>query len=183
MFLTQIHVDARTAMGRYGWHKNLWNAFGDLDGQRPFIYRVDSGHTGHKVLMASTIEPMPQDWGTWETKPVDDRFPATGPCLFQLRAHVVKRSDDGERFVTDSAELTAWLATRLDANGAQLVQADAAPPVIDQVRKPGRTIKLNRVDFFGVLNVKAPAAVRQALVAGIGRGRAFGFGMLQLKRI
>jgi CRISPR system Cascade subunit CasE len=187
MYLSKINLDHKTAAKRrlynaYDWHQALWSGFGDRQGNRPFVYRVDSGHKGHQVLMMSSVMPDDPAWGDWETKSVPKDYVKARQYMFQLRAHVVKRNADGEHFLTDDADLSTWLETRLQATGAELVKAINGMPVVDRFKKTGdkKPLMFNRVDFTGVLNVTDPEGIRTALLNGVGRAKSFGYGMLQI---
>lgn len=75
-----------------------------------------------------------------------------------------------------------WLARKLD--GAARVEAAsvlAHPPLY--FRKAGAAGKLLTATFEGLLRVADPEALRQLLKKGIGPAKAFGCGLLLVRRL
>lgn len=80
-----------------------------------------------------------------------------------------------------------WLSTRSERLGfgfeSQSVIADGYQKRIGRSRKHQKTIRFSTVDFHGVLTVIDPEKFKQALLDGIGRSKAFGCGLLLVRRI
>jgi CRISPR system Cascade subunit CasE len=78
----------------------------------------------------------------------------------------------------------AWLASQGSKAGFKL----SAPPLVDgyaQIpveRKKGRPAGFSVLDFKGVLEVTDPAAFMAKLVAGFGSAKAFGNGLMLIRR-
>lgn len=80
-----------------------------------------------------------------------------------------------------------WLGGRLEAQGARLIEA--RPLALRRTRVSRRNGKRELVGdiegpdavFEGILKVASPDAFRRLLGRGVGRHRAFGFGMLLLR--
>lgn len=78
-----------------------------------------------------------------------------------------------------------WLATRSEASGFSL-------PVLQEVgayrqhalKKPGRRdpIQFSSVDYEGLLEVTDPGRLIETLAQGVGRAKAFGCGLMLLRR-
>jgi CRISPR system Cascade subunit CasE len=49
-------------------------------------------------------------------------------------------------------------------------------------RGGGKPVEFGRLDFEGVIEVTNPAALLAAVVTGLGRARAFGCGLMLLRR-
>ncbi len=77
-----------------------------------------------------------------------------------------------------------WLLTRAAGLG---LEVDAAGVRVDNyrhdplARKGGDAIRFASVDYEGTAEVTDPTALRQALLNGVGRGKAFGCGLLLLR--
>ena len=139
-------------------------------------------------------------------KPIDQVLAAitAGDRLrFRLRANPTKRlahfepdgslarRPDGRNkpgprvpLITEEDQL-AWLERKLDAAGGALRQATARPDRFGGRRQTGRkpgigTITLDAVVYEGVLTVADPERFRDALVTGVGPGKAYGFGLLSI---
>lgn len=108
---------------------------------------------------------------------------------FSLRANPTKSVKQRRTPITDDDELVAWLI-RAGDGAFSLAQEEFFPgeggPLAVSVDRegyvdvPGRNIRLSSVSFAGTLIVEDPAKMRDLLVKGIGRGKAFGFGLLQV---
>jgi CRISPR-associated protein Cas6/Cse3/CasE subtype I-E len=104
-------------------------------------------------------------------------------AAFSLRALVtVKSREDNRRRPLGrgrTAERLAWLARRGGEHGFEVLQADVT---VERrpFDKPGRTAWLDVSEFNGRLRVTDAEKFAAALDGGIGKGRAFGFGMLVL---
>lgn len=78
-----------------------------------------------------------------------------------------------------------WLAERASKHGFKL----AAPPFVDAYRqhelhKTGqkRPIRFSSIDYEGVITVTDPARFGASLLTGIGRAKAFGCGLMLIRR-
>jgi CRISPR system Cascade subunit CasE len=145
-------------------------------------------------LHSLAAKAMPQDW------PVGTRLG------FEVRVRPMVRTDrDGNR--DRSREVDAfvvsppgsdrgtiygeWLRARLDAGGADLVTARLDSfrlgPVMRRTaaeadgRRPMRKQVGPEATFTGALTIRDPDAFGALLARGVGRHRAFGFGMLLLR--
>ena len=80
-----------------------------------------------------------------------------------------------------------WLTARMDYNGFSLapeqVIADGYQQHQISINKQQHSIRYSTVDFQGVLTVTNIDLFRKALFSGIGKSKAFGCGLLLIKRI
>jgi CRISPR system Cascade subunit CasE len=113
---------------------------------------------------------------------------------FRLRANPTRRLSAGKNnkgkrvgIYEEEAQLD-WLVRKGEQHGFRLLQANVsrdgklqqAKAVTDQ--NGIHDLKLFGVQFDGILQVADPAVLVQAVGAGIGSGKAFGFGLLSLAR-
>lgn len=77
---------------------------------------------------------------------------------------------------------TAWLLARATRGGAVFDEDSLSADGYEQHRGKGGTLRLSTVDFAGRLRVADPVALRQALVSGVGHAKAFGCGLLLVRR-
>lgn len=107
---------------------------------------------------------------------------------FRLRANTTKRlgigGDDGNRGVGkrvpvrgDEARIH-WLRRRSEKSGFSIVDVS-----VREVAAQGARVRLAGATFDGVLEVTDADTFRQSLATGIGPAKAFGFGLLSVRRI
>lgn len=131
--------------------------------------------------------------------PTLDGLSAGALCAFRLRANVTRKVDtrsgpDGARRngrrvpLRDHAARVAWLERKAAAAGFALVRGVSEEPevrVTDEAPQRGRRddapLTHEGVRFDGLLRVTDPAALRAAVAAGVGPGKAYGFGLLSLR--
>lgn len=85
---------------------------------------------------------------------------------------------------------TDWLVTRASKLGFALPLSEGLPQLAVTSRQkrqfahgPRGRVTITMATFDGVLTVEDPAALRRALVGGIGPGKAFGCGLMTLARV
>jgi|YNPNPStandDraft_1061719.scaffolds.fasta_scaffold16626_2 CRISPR system Cascade subunit CasE len=198
LFLTRIRVSFREEAARrfvdsYAWHQAIWGAFPAPPGEkRNFLLRIDRRGAQFEVLVLSHKPPQIQPWGRWETRQIPNSFFQFERYAFSLRANPtqmrVKRLADGSRRkngfrtgIFQPDELYGWITRKLQAAGCQLESVSFDPPVREHFRRKGCRGTHLRVDFRGIFRVQDRVAFQQAVANGIGRARAFGFGMLLLQ--
>lgn len=176
----------------------LWRIDRDRDGVK--LYVLSSGRPSFEHLQeqAGWSEQM-----TWESRDYAGllaRLQVGQQFAFRLTAnpsHVVTDSEGRKRrfaHVTIEQQ-TRWLVERADTLGVRFLPAtgteaedvkgaDAAVTVTERgtVRFPrgGQTVTLGTARFDGLLEVANVDALRRALLAGVGRGKAYGCGLLTL---
>ena len=171
------------------------------------LFRVDEdARTGNLHLLAQSQQP-PQ----WAGLIATDYLLATGtdnPAVrevalqfqegqllaFRLRADPTKRlsagtGNKGKRVgIYDEEAQLAWLARKGEQHGFRLLQAHVSrdgkikQAQAIQAQNGVHDLELFSVQFDGVLQVSDPAALVRSVGAGIGSGKAFGFGLLSLAR-
>lgn len=103
---------------------------------------------------------------------------------FRVRTNpTVKRAGKRHGLLHQDRQL-AWLARQLDRSGADLQTAEPTQVAreILRRRRNEKPIVLTGVTFDGLLTVRDPDVLREAVRHGIGHARAFGFGLITLAR-
>lgn len=146
-------------------------------------------------------------WDDLASKPLPTVFPPSRRLGFSLRAIPTRRSREGDgRVVERDAFLTAclkapdsavdrnevylgWLSERLEGRGARLVQGRVAEFHLARLYRRtqgsdrrGRRLQRPDVRFEGCLEVVDSVRFLGLLRQGVGRHKAFGYGMLLLSR-
>lgn len=165
------------------------------------LYRVDMDEkTGvPSLLLQSRVRP---DWSPLaplllsppeqDAKDVARYYDALAPgsiLRFRLRANPTRRipanrphdSLTGKRVNLQSdEEQQAWLTRKLSEVGCQLGECSIRPGLTRQGRREGQRISHGTVVFDGLLRVDDADLLRAGIRAGIGAGKAYGFGLLSL---
>lgn len=186
-----------------GAHALVWSLFeGEERGERTFLYREEAPGC---YLIVSTVPPA-DEAGVWslETKPYEPSLTTGDRLAFALRVNPAVTVRDGERTrrtdavmkakhgldragrraVDEEAVLSDWLSVRLAARGATLnTAALLAFDVNDRARAGDGRYTRSVADMEGTLTVEDPAAFTSSLFAGYGKARAYGCGLLLVRRI
>lgn len=196
----------------YAVHQTVWRGFRGFEhGRRPFLFRADrvvlSEHTrAWKVLVQHGV---PADWQQLGAQLVEhtqvgprDMVFSTGERLrffTRVNATVSKkgraqhqhaeldreafRSSRGIRVpVRDDDEAHNWLVRQGTEHGFSVVAMRVAGQRRERWHKARNAAVLDGLDIEGHLQVIDPVALREAVLAGIGRGRGVGFGLLSVAR-
>jgi CRISPR system Cascade subunit CasE len=206
-FLTQALVDhvlaAKYRIYHHGhWHRCVWEAFNPVEGdhgKRGFLYSVEETPGGYRVLILSESVPTRPDWCPvpgWATKVIPAGFLSHTRYAFSLTANPTRDLVSGQRVSLtqrigpdDEPEprLLDWLERKGSQGGFKIYRGKtvAIPGEIQKFSTSDKSqqITLHYVRYQGVLEVTNLTLFQQSFHSGIGRGRAFGAGMLLLKPI
>jgi CRISPR system Cascade subunit CasE len=192
-----------------GGHRLIWALFSDgPDRQRDFLWREEA--PGHFLALSPRLPNPLHDLFAIETKEFVPSLAEGDRLGFALRANpVVARKADGmtrgkrHDVVMDALRVLpqgearrlarpdmvleagrAWLARQGVAHGfepADEVAVDGYETV--RIPRPGGMLHFGRLDFQGVLTVTEPTRFLAALAIGFGRSRAFGCGLMLIRRL
>ena len=205
MYLTRIALDTRRRDTMRAiafpskFHGALESAF---PGDRPHnLWRLDSLNGKLYLLLLSDTEPELTSFckqfseypDAWETRSYDgllERLTVGSRWRFRLTANPTRSVGSGRQGVrgTVHAHITAehqrqWLAERAEKHGFRLEGFDVVQSRwLRFYKKNGRPVTLLSVTYEGLLEVTDPALFRAAMTNGIGRGKAYGLGLLTVVR-
>lgn len=163
----------------------------------------------HAQTFAQPITYQIVDWDTFTSKPMPAAFPLGGQFSFRLRVCPVVRKGRGSQFYKAGREVdvflsevarcgpnvpldrhtiyTAWLENCLSrqggarCSGVRVIQFHRSRLLRRNTSRAGLPVERPEVVFEGNLEVTAPERFQQLLKRGVGRHRAFGFGMVLLQ--
>ena len=188
-YICRLPISPR--LGPYGTHKQVYKALPN----RP-VYRRFKDH----AIVVS--KEAPQE--SVDSKPFCPKIVAGENLRFALKADISKskfisgkrgerydpvldaRKEDPKLSYGDIAEGIGheWIARKGTECGFRLIQADCFD--YEQIRfiRPDsqRQIRFSAIDFQGILEVIDTNSFCKALLGGIGRGKAFGLGLLLVRR-
>lgn len=184
-------------------HAIVARATGDPESGRA-LWRLDRGIGRHTLFITSSRKPdaalLAEQLGSplMEINSFSyDRFLASLSAgqewQFRLRANPTKAlRQDGARsrrvaLIKEDSQL-AWLIRQGEQRGGFEIPRNrlSVPEVViqtrgaDEFRSHGATVTLGTVVYDGVLRITEPSALRAVLVSGLGRGKAYGCGLLTL---
>lgn len=203
MYLSQLRLDPAYAAARrdladpYQMHRTLARVYAPDDTTPPprFLWRLErGGPVGSRgVVLVQAAVP-----GRWELlaeragyevqgdKRVDTErlVQPAGRYSFRLRANPVVTRQGKRWGLHRQDEQLDWLSRQGARLGFEVEGADISGCERIVMWKPGgaRPNVKDAVLFDGVLVVRDAAALRAALVDGVGHGKAFGLGLLSLAR-
>ena len=206
MFLSRVEIPWELARNPYQFHRRLWRLFpGDTKETRSngdqirtgFLFRIEECRPGRPARLLVQSRQAPADVsgvdlvGTREFHP----RPSAGQRLaFLLTANPVKTILDTERDTKPNKlsekcrvpliredEQRDWLDRKL-ARAASVEAVTILPHGPIHFRKGTRGGKLVPVTYEGVLRVNELDALSRILENGIGPAKAFGCGLLLVRR-
>lgn len=203
--LAPLLAPSDPAARRSAQHNLLWSVFTDgPDRSRDFLWREERDGS---FLTLSARPPAQTD--LFEPHRVRDFAPALAPgdqLDFQLRCNATRTKRDGLRVdvVMDalravpggaraearmrlaSEEGRAWLARQGEKAGFRVLQAEAADystTVLPGHRGPRKgQPQFGILDLAGRVEITEPAAFLTQLPLGFGRAKAFGCGLMLIRR-
>ncbi len=206
LYASVLHLDRHAIQALkitdpYSLHRVVYSLFEDVrseadkQGHAPsgIVYADKGGNRlGRQVMMLSDREPadgvLAEDerLGEVQCKPIPPGFLDHPRYQFQVAINPSRRENaTGRRLPVKGREaITEWFLERCEPSwgfcalpsALELGRVD-----IEQFQgKQDRMITVAKAHVRGVLNVTDPQRFRQSFARGIGRGRAFGCGLLQI---
>lgn len=177
----------------YSIHRVVYSLFPKEAGPSRILY-ADRGVRSafHTILILSGNEPVksPETPQNIETKAVEPGFLNHSRYAFEILLNPVRQETRTRKCVPIRGNILQyeWFLEKAAANGFTLTPDDKSRLVIRQMEtqtfrqkdQSERKVLHHRVRFSGTLTVTDHELFRKAFEQGIGRGKAFGFGMLQL---
>ena len=191
MFLSEIQLNLSDMRRErisddYSIHRFVYSLFPVRNTSRRILY-ADLGAVpgGRTVLVLSDEEPQPGGSVQARTRIVSDDFLSFSDYRFLVSMNPVRKDPESgsRRPVLD--RLDDWFCARAPKWGFEVNRT-----YLEIFVRPARTFLKNgapatfhHVDFSGRLHVTDPALFRRSFAAGLGHGKAFGFGLLQLSPV
>lgn len=208
--LIKLVAESGATPGRH--HDLVWTLFGESAEQpRDFVFRVDHDGGLLTVTAYAPRRPGPRQARIWDVvaKPFAPRLYPGERIRFSLRANPVRQQGNSrvdavyDAFARERTEAKAsgnspperlqvahavgreWLARRAPRLGLRLdgdTVAATAYETARVIRPGGKPFTLSILDLTGEAEVTDPQALTRGLPAGIGKGKAYGCGMMLIAR-
>lgn len=149
------------------------------------LFRVERDMNGYYLLLQSANRPAFEVLPgiTFQTKAVDFTLQKR-QYLFKVRANPVKINADGKRVALSNTEQRdKWFSQIFEANGFESVEVSSGSEGIQKFGRSERKIVAYSAIFDGVFRVKDPMKAEQIILRGVGKCKAFGFGLITLKPV
>lgn len=204
MYLTQIKLNPEHPSVHYdvgnahALHQRIMSGFPDLPQGRAgenILFRTEPKQ--FVLLVQSRTEPswrkLPRgyaiDHDSKDCSALLGSLTKDRTFRFRLKANPSRRDPESRRLlgINKPADQLAWLERQADRNGFALMEASVTPlpDLIGYKRRDSdensyQRITLRVAEFGGFLRVADEQKFRLALQQGIGRGRAYGCGLLAI---
>lgn len=195
--------------GDYSLHQSLWQLFADGPGrERDFLFHQRSERPS-SCFVVSRRPPQPTAGWTFDTREYRPQLQPGQRLAFTLRANpTVARGREGRHSARHDVVFDArrqaeargsamslaeaeqqagrdWLECRGEACGFVVEAVRSTGYERKEIRKrrqKGPPIVVSRLDYEGTLRVADPDRLRHALLQGVGPAKAFGCGLLLVRR-
>lgn len=188
--LTPAEARALRLTDTYSLHRVVYDLFEDVRGgnteESSGILFADKGGDARsrRLLILSDRPPRPARVGRLETKSLPPEYLQADVYRFATVANPARRESASGKIVPVRGReaVAAWF--RGKAPGWGFAVAEPWPQVdaltVDRFTKGGHDVTLGKATLTGVLSVTNRDLFIQSVTRGIGRGRAFGCGLLQI---
>ena len=172
----------------YGVHRVVYDLFPLVEGnagmQRDFLFYEIERKIDKKVLILSQRRPQVPLIGSIELRTLPDEYFDFDTYRFQVLLNpVLKRTGSSVlEAIRGTENLFQWFLGRASSHGFEVDEnsLNVSGEGVQRFKKGKNVVTNNRAQFNGVLRVKDKSSFKRSAFEGIGRGKAFGFGLLQL---
>ncbi len=178
----------------YSLHRVVYSLFDDRRTEAEknasvpsgFLYADKGGDSnGRLILLLSDREPRKPEYGVLESKPVDEKFLVFDRYRFDVLINPTKRDNKSRKIIAlrEREEIAQWFINKAPVSWGFAVHSTTLQVKILQVKqfvKQTHNVTHGGAELTGELEVVDRALFIKSFQQGIGRGRAFGFGLLQI---
>ncbi len=178
----------------YSLHRVVYSLFEDRRSEAEknasipsgFLYADKGGDSnGRLILLLSDREPRKPEHGELESKVIDDKFLTFDRYRFDVIINPTKRDSKSRKIIAlrDREEIAQWFINKAPASWGFTVHSSTLQVQTLQVKqfvKQTHSITHGGAELTGKLEVVDRSLFIKSFQQGIGRGRAFGFGLLQI---
>ena len=190
IYLTKLALDAAFChksriTDAYSLHRVVYSMLPRTDEPKRILY-VDRGsvHGIREILILSAIMPDIPENVTASIRKISEKFFTAQKYRFEILLNPVKcdAKTQKRQAVTGQLPLLNYFAERMNKWGfdADLNHLGVTSLPSMNFCCNGRQYRFNRAKFHGILSVTDMELFRKTFISGIGHGKAFGFGLMQL---
>ncbi|MSP53967.1 MAG: type I-E CRISPR-associated protein Cas6/Cse3/CasE [Gammaproteobacteria bacterium] len=195
LHLSRADVKALKITDAYSLHIAIYSLFDDVrspeDKQKSIpsgILYADKGGDfhGRKILMLSNRQPNIPEHGELSIKKIADSFLDYENYRFEVVMNPTKRENQNRKIIAlrKREDIADWFITKAPQWGFTVSPEHLEIREIEvkrfEKKKGGQTVTQGQAKLIGRLTVTDKIKFVQSFQNGIGRGRAFGCGLLQV---
>ena len=198
LLLSRADCQALRMTDPYSLHRIVYSMFPDVRSEKDKQGSVPSGiqfadmggdARGRKVLLLSDRQPTANvdgQYGEVRSQLLPENFLDHHQYRFRLIVNPTRRDSASKKLipVRGREAIVNWFMERAEANWGFVVDPQCLQVERVEVQrfteKGGREVTLAQAHLAGVLRVSDATDFRNSFSRGIGRGRAFGCGLLQI---
>lgn len=170
----------------YSIHRLVMGMF-RFERSRDRILYADNGvkDARRRILVLSAHAPEPPDFGTLEIKKFHDTYLEKEAYRFKIIINTQKRKPDNVFIpILSKQEIREWFVLKATQWGFEPFNVDVINVRKSKFHKPsGTLVTLAKAHLNGALIVKDRELFIHSFYTGLGRGKAFGCGLLQLQSL
>ncbi len=190
--LNRVDVSALKITDPYSLHRVVYDLFDDVkvdaepNTPRRILYVDKGGDFQHRqILILSDQAPQSAKHGGIESRPIPDTFLNYQQYRFEVTVNPTQRDSKSRKIVPIRGQesVMRWFIDRAPETWGFSVHSPSLQVhnlSVKQFTKKGHLVTLGSATLQGNLTVITLDKFKQSFCHGIGRGRAFGFGLLQL---
>jgi CRISPR system Cascade subunit CasE len=170
----------------YSIHRTIYSLFPHIDNaDRDFLF-VDKGgnFNERRILILSKRLPQVPEHGRIESKQIHESFLAFDAYCFEVRLNPVKRDKNSRKLipVKKRETLLEWFCSKSEQWGFETdhESLQIQSTGVQSFDKQDKQVTQNAATFIGKLKVRNQSLFIKSFEQGMGRGKSFGFGLLQL---
>jgi CRISPR system Cascade subunit CasE len=163
----------------------VYSLFPKTEASRDFLF-VDKGgnFNERQILILSKRLPKKPDCGTIESKNIPESFLNQDHYGFEIYLNPTKREKNGGKIVPimGRGNLFEWFCSKSESWGfvTERESLQIQSTGVQTFDKQNGQVTQNEVNFIGKLRVSDRTLFIKSFEQGIGRGKSFGFGLLQI---
>jgi CRISPR system Cascade subunit CasE len=199
LYISALNLDARAhrrlnITDNYSLHRVVYSLFDDVRSEQQKQRSVASGiqwvdkggdRRGRRILIMADRAPGEPEAGELDTKILSETFLTHPYYRFSICLNPTRRNKHtGKQIPVIGREaICAWFCQRAAGWGfdVQPGQVQTESINVQQMKiAAGKIITLHQATLSGRLTVTHPEIFKNSFMHGIGRGRAFGCGLLQI---
>jgi CRISPR system Cascade subunit CasE len=186
-------VKALKITDAYSLHIAVYSLFDDIRTEEEKQKSISSGilyadkggdFHGRQILLLSNRQPNLPEHGKLEMKKIADSFLDYKNYRFEVVVNPTRRENLSRKIIAlrTREEIAVWFIEKAPQWGFEVSpeHLEVRDIVVKRFEKNGQTVTQGQAHLFGRLTVSNKEKFVQSFQTGIGRGRAFGCGLLQI---